>query len=178
MYDEDQRLKIARYAIFNGSSAAARHFSAELGRPMNESTVRSIRNSYRRQIKKKIINNDREPLASLPKEPRGRRTLLPKEVDAAVQRHLHKIRAAGGVVNRQIVIATGRGIMAAQPSSVTLPDVQLDRTWAASLMERMNFVKRKGTKAGRKTPHNIEDLKIEYHNRIASVVREHNIPSK
>jgi hypothetical protein len=40
----------------------------------------------------------------------------------------------------------------------------------------MGFVKRKGTKAARKVPDNMDEVKAEFHERIRNVVREFNIP--
>ena len=50
-YSPEQRLKIARYAIENGNSAAARHFSRALGKSLNEGTVRGMKASYLKQKK-------------------------------------------------------------------------------------------------------------------------------
>jgi hypothetical protein len=50
-YDEVQRLKIARYAIDNGPAKASKHYSILLGKPVNESSVRSIRNKYIKKMK-------------------------------------------------------------------------------------------------------------------------------
>ena len=44
-YSPEQRLKITHYAIENGNSAAARHFSRALRKPLNESTVREMKTS-------------------------------------------------------------------------------------------------------------------------------------
>ena len=147
-YTEEQRLKIARYAVDNGPTKAARHFSALLGRSLNESTVRSIRDQYRQRLQAKLSTTPAgeamEPMVSLPRNKRGSSTLLPSDVDSAVQRHLRGIREAGGIVNRTIVLATGKGILRA--SGQCHSRIELTRTWAASIMSRMNFVQRKGTR--------------------------------
>ena len=43
VYNEVLRPKIGQYATMKGNSAAAKRFTSELGRPVNESTVHSIK---------------------------------------------------------------------------------------------------------------------------------------
>ena len=45
-YSPEQKAKMARYAIMNGNSKAATHFSKVLGRKINESTIRGFKASY------------------------------------------------------------------------------------------------------------------------------------
>ena len=62
---------------------------------------------------------------------------------------------AGGIVNRAIVIAAARGIVEHNNPSLLCEHggtIQLGKKWADSLMTRMNYVKRKATKAARKVP--------------------------
>ncbi|XP_033758148.1 uncharacterized protein LOC117340497 [Pecten maximus] len=44
-YSPEQRAKMAKYTIDNGPAKAAKHFTKILGRPINESTLRSIKNN-------------------------------------------------------------------------------------------------------------------------------------
>ena len=60
-YSPEKRLKIARYAIENGNSAAARHFS----RALNESTVQGLKISYLK------LKKSTDEMKTLPKSPRG-----------------------------------------------------------------------------------------------------------
>ena len=50
-YHPADRLKIAKYACDHGVAAAARFFSKKLKDTISESTVRSIRDSYKRELK-------------------------------------------------------------------------------------------------------------------------------
>ena len=45
-YSPDQRYKIAKYAVENGVSKAAKHFSKHLGKNINESSIRTIKKAY------------------------------------------------------------------------------------------------------------------------------------
>lgn len=55
--------------------------------------------------------------------------------------------------------------------------IEIKKSWAKSIMQRMNFVKRKGTKAARKLPIDFEDIKTDFHGRISSKIDEYQIPS-
>lgn len=175
-YSEEDRLKMAIFAIENGPAKAARHFTATMGRPVNESSIRWIRDKYRTEMKKKLYHNDAEPLKSLPKEKRGCPTLMPAKVDQAVQDHLQRIRDGGGVVNNRIVIATGQGVLSKYGGAPFLHDEDIKTSWARSMMRRMSFVKRKGTKAARKTPENVNVVTGEFVQRVVKECRDYNIP--
>lgn len=174
-YDNEQRMKIARYAIDNGPAKAARHFTTVLKRRVNESTVRSIRDSYKKQYKLGQVD---DATTTLTPKKRGK-PLLMGDFDDDVQRHIRAIRDAGGAVNRTIVIATARGVIHARNRALLAENgghIHLTRGWAASLMTRMGFVMRKATKAARKVPADLTDLRAEFHQRIVDNIQEHEIP--
>ena len=52
------------------------------------------------------------------------------------------------------------------------------KPWAGSLLRRIDFVKRKATKAARKLPGNFTELKSDFHRRVTSIVEEHSIPAQ
>ena len=54
--------------------------------------------------------------------------------------------------------------------------VNIIKTWAKSLLSRIGWVKRKGTKAARKVPANPEEIKEDFLKRVATKVTEHSIP--
>ena len=71
-YDSPQRAKIAKYACEHGNASAVRHFAKILGKPINESTARSMKKQYLREL-------DHSPdriLTELPKCKTGRPLLL------------------------------------------------------------------------------------------------------
>jgi len=62
-YSPEVRAKMARYAIENGIQNAARKFTSELGSPVNESTIRSIKSSYlKRGLHKQFENVSELPI--------------------------------------------------------------------------------------------------------------------
>ena len=171
----EERAKMARYADVHGLQAAAKHFSAKLGRNIPYTTIQSIRNEYRRLG----ISKNPSSIVSLPHHRQGRPFLLPADVDLRVRKHLLAIRREGGVVNRRITIATGVGMVKAlQPSLLPAHGgtLTLGKAWADSLLRRMNFVKRKGTKAAKKLPPDFDVIKADYVARVEKAATEHNIP--
>lgn len=68
---------------------------------------------------------------------------------------LQKYIDSGAVVNRNIVKATATGIVKHYKPSA-LPIINITDSWAKSLLERMNLVKRKG----RHTPISLLDFHI------------------
>ena len=175
-YDAESRAKMAKYACDNGVVKAARHFSEALGHPVNKSTIQSIQKKYKRTLQQVHAS---EKVLTLPKEPRGRPLLLPSDIDKVVQEHLRAMRASGGPVNRKIAIASALGITRALAPSLLLDSgghLRLTKTWADSILRRIGYVKRKGTKAARKLPDNFDDLRSEFLQNIKRVVQEKEIP--
>ena len=74
------------------------------------------------------------------------------------------MRLAGGVVNSTIVVAAARGIVEAHNRALLSENgesINLTREYARTLMNRMNLVKRIGTKTARKLPSDFEALKTD-----------------
>jgi hypothetical protein len=80
------------------------------------------------------------------------------------------------VVNRAIVIAAAKGIVDPALLCEHGGTIQLGKKQADSLLSRMNFVKRKATKAARKVPTDFPEIKLAFLKRIVDCVQEHNIP--
>ncbi|ELT87687.1 hypothetical protein CAPTEDRAFT_199284 [Capitella teleta] len=107
------------------------------------------------------------------REKPGRPTFLPADIDRAVQRHLRQVRREGGVINRSVVLATGRGFIISKGHRN--PDgspVLLTRGWAASLITRMGYVQRKGTKASKKKPDDFPAIKGDFLDRFVHAARD------
>ena len=100
-------------------------------------------------------------------------------MDSSVQDYIRKLHLAGGVVNRAIVITAAGGIVQHNNPSLLIEHggtIQLGKKWADPLMTRMNYVKRKATKAARKVPVNFPEIKLAFLKLIVDRVKEHNIP--
>ncbi len=172
------RAKVARYALQHGNSTTARYFSSK-EKKLGESTVRR----WVKDLKMKMATDkvDYSDVKALQPAPRGRPTLLPKDLDAMVQQHIKKLRQAGGIVNQKIAIATARGLVTHHDRTLLQENgghISLGKSWSESLFQRMGYVHRKGTKAGRKLPNDFPTIKEEYLRNIQSIVKEHNIPDE
>ena len=65
--DEEMKIKIGKYSSENGVSAAARRFSAELGRDINPSTIHGFKRAYLQELnRKRRAEEDDLTVTSLP----------------------------------------------------------------------------------------------------------------
>ena len=114
----------------------------------DESILPSIGDVYKVELDHKRKQQD-EDVSSLPMKKRGRKLLL-GDLDSKVQCYLRKVRDGGGVVSARIVVAAAMGILLSCDKTRLVEfgrPVELNRHWAYSLLNRMNFVKRKVTTA-------------------------------
>ena len=133
------RFDLGRVAAQDGNPAALK--KAKLINPAcTRETIRDFKVKYLKWEKANpALAAAPNPKAVIPKLHVGR----PKKIgsyDLEVQDYLKKLRFYGGKVNRSI----------AKPL--------LSNAWAKSLVKRMNFVKRKGTKSAKKVPENFAEL--------------------
>jgi hypothetical protein len=56
--------------------------------------------------------------------------------------------------------------------------LELSREWARSILDRLNFRKRKANKGVTHLPEDFEKTKREYLDRIDKVIKENNIPDQ
>lgn len=134
-YSAEIRAKIAKYAIEKGNASAVRHFSTVLGRPVSESTVRYIKASY---LEKRTLQGD---ITDLPHKLRGRPTLL-CDYENEVQNYLQEVKANGGIINCNIVLAAAHDIIKARAPHLLAEhggNINLSHHWAASILERMGI---------------------------------------
>ena len=174
-YDPELRAKIGKFAATSGNKAGMEKYSKELGRPVSESTVRGMKKAYYAPLKNK---KDGEPVIRLEHGLRGRPLLL-GDLDAHVQEYVRKLRLAGGIVNRAIVIAAATGVVQHNNPAILRShggSLDLGKKWADSILLRMGLVKRKATKAARKVPPDFADIKLAFLQRVAEIVHENEIP--
>ena len=90
-----------------------------------------------------------EEIEALPPSKRGRTLILGEHLDQAVSQRLQTIRNEGGVINSTIVMAIAGGILKDKNSGLLAEhggSVNITKTWAKSLLNRIGRVKRKGAK--------------------------------
>lgn len=102
-----QKAKIARFAIDNGNSRAAKHFSESMGRKINESTIRSFKAAY--HFRK--AESGKDIIVAIDSKKCCRPKLLPEPIDKEICEYIKDLRNAGGIVNSIIVQSVAKGII-------------------------------------------------------------------
>ena len=146
---------------------------------VSETTAHSIKKAYLKGVEKRRAEDEGD-VTVLPVNKRGRPVLLGEELDQKVQAYLRRVRDGGGVVSSRIAIAAARGILLSTDKLKLLEyggHIQLNSTWAYSLLNRMNFVKRKATTAKSKhTLDNFDELKQSFLDDVSDTVSMEEIP--
>lgn len=172
-YDAELRAKIGKHASLHGNASTVKHFGKLLSHNINESTVRSLKQAYLQTCKQKKCE-----VESLMHGNRGKPLAL-GDLDDRVKKYIRTLRLAGGIVNRTVTMAAAKGIVKNANPSLLVENgghVAITERWARSLLERMNFVRRKGTKAARHLPPDFNSIKQEFLERVAMTIVEHKIP--
>lgn len=142
--------------------------------------MKSIKNDYISEVRKRPRSDDGEEFASLPTKKRGRKLLLGEDLDSKVQLYLKKVRESGGAVSARIAMAAARGIvLKCQPSMLVENGGPFEATkyWAHSLLKRMKHVQRKSTTAKSKyTVANFAQKRKEFLQDIYDIVAMEEIP--
>ena len=120
-------------------------------------------------------------MISLPHKKRGRRLLLGEKIDTHVQMYLSRLRDAGGVITARIAIAAAKGMIYACDRSMLVEfggHVELNCSWAYSLLSQMDFVKRKATTAAKSklSVESFASVKRQFLADVASTVQMEEIP--
>ena len=92
---------------------------------------------------------------------------LGEEVDAAVQEYIESLRLTGTVVNATVVMAAAEGIVAARDvTKLRQHDghfygghINITKSWARSILDRMGYVKRKCSTAEKTTISEFDEIK-------------------
>ena len=122
---------------------ATRFFSIKLKIALSETTVWSIRDSYRSQVNIRVKLGESSVLSSLPERKRGRPKLIGNDIDEQVQLYIRNIREGGGNISARVVMGAAQGILEYYGKEDLAGLV--NRQWAYSLLKRMKFVRRKAT---------------------------------
>jgi hypothetical protein len=112
---------------------------------------------------------------------RGRKTLLGDELDSKVKLCIQTLRSKGGVVDTAICRAVDHGIVTDNDKQLLSEfggPITLTKSWAASLLNRMNFVKRRGSCTAKIhiSDEKFDELKSDFLNKIDKALSEFDIP--
>lgn len=153
--------------------------------PVSVSTVLSMKKMYVEERAKPRSNGSTEgstsaatDIVALQKK-RGRPLLL-GDIDSRVQTYIKTIRKSGGAINSRIVMSAAKGLVLYYNPSLLKEKgghIELSRNWALSLLERMYYVKRKGSTAkSKQTASDFMDLEARFLNEVAITVAMEEIP--
>ena len=120
-------------------------------------------------------------MKALATKKQGRPLLLGKELDKAVQEYIEATRAVGGVINTAVVMGAAEGIVSARDISKLSSHgghIAITKTWAKSLLNRMNYVKRKCSNAGKVSSANFENTKQIFLADVTAEVIMNEIPDE
>ncbi|XP_046386951.1 uncharacterized protein LOC124156440 isoform X2 [Ischnura elegans] len=140
------RARIGRYAAEHGNLKAAKHFEAEVGRQIPESTIRGLRDKYvLKQMHVSSCNESSEGssqvVTALGYAPRGRPMVLGK-YDEVVQDCMHELVKAGERVCSTLAIATARQVLTQYEPSLLEEfggPIKLNNSWAKSFIKRIGL---------------------------------------
>ena len=110
---------------------------------------------------------------SLETKQKGRPLLLGEELDAAAQEYVSSLRIAGGVVNTVVVRAAAEDIISARDITKLTSHgghINITKSWAMSLLNRMGYVKRKASTSGKIPQSQYEELREVFLADIAAEV--------
>ena len=116
---------------------------------------------------------------SLETKQKGRPLLLGEDLDAAVQEYVSSLRIAGGVVNTVVVRAAAEGIISARDITKLTSHgghINITKSWAMSLLNRMGYVKRKASTSGKISQSQYVELREVFLADIAAEVVMKDIP--
>ena len=97
-----------------------------------------------------------------------------------MQVYVWSLRRAGGIINTRVVVAAGKGIVEANDRSLLAENggsLDLNQSWAKSLLIRMNFVKRKASTGQKIPPADLETIRAQFLDRVSAAVKTGSIPS-
>lgn len=128
---------------------------------MPETTAHWLKNLYCIALKRRLdeTNDSEAHVDVLPKKPHGWPTLPPSDLDS----HVQLLRLAGGIINTRVVVATGKRIVEVNDRSLLLENggsLDLNQSWAKSLLIRIDFVNRKASTSQKIHPADLETIKI------------------
>ena len=167
-YDENTRSDIAKSALSIGVMKTARKFS------MNESSVRYMKQQYLRQVKL-----GKEP-TTLPTAPRGRPCML-GDFDNRVQLFIRAARENGAAISARVVMSAAEGLLnkfARYQLASNGGHISVTKSWARSLLRRMGYTQRKGTKGIKHLPKDFDTIKSNYLADINKHISDNQIPDE
>ena len=172
---------IGKRATEHGVTSLIRHFNKKYPEfDLKETTVRRFKNEYLTEMKKRRREETAlEAVMELPSKKRGRPTLLAKKLEDEVRTYITVLCENGAVVNTAIAIASACGVILSRDSNLLVANgghIELSKSWAKSFLQRIEFVKRKGTTKSKVAVADFDTRKEQFLLDVNSVVLMDEIP--
>ena len=171
-WTDENRWRVGEYASQNGNSAAVRYFKKKFP-SINESTVRGFRRRYEENLKagetaKKCLTKNVSPTGRPP---------LMGHLDEEVQKYLRSVADRGGIMSRAVAVCVAKSLIKRNPT--VLGSLEINETWAQSLLRRMDFLRRqKTTDKVRISDGARKEIEYQFYHQITSLIERHNIPDE
>ena len=167
---------IGKRASEHGTTATMKYFSkkypGEFG-SLKETTVRRLKNIYQAELR--VSDSKAQDLTELPLQKTGRPLMLGEELDKQVREYVRDLRAMGVTINTAVVFASAEGIIMHKDANL-LQSIELTEGWTKYLLQRIGFVKRKGTTKAKISIEHFEEVKKEYLLDIKLIISMDEIP--
>ena len=131
-FTDEQRAKIAKYAVENGNNNAIKHFEDEFP-DMKEGTIRNFKKKYysclceaRRNDAVSEARRWESCVTAMPSKVPGHPPVI-MELDGKLIRFLKGIRVRNGVINVHVVRGVTQALIASNPSMVHLSSFDMPR---------------------------------------------------
>ena len=137
VYTADQRARIGQYAQEHGIMPAVRKFRNEFDRPLQDSSVRSMRKAYVEA--RRHLPDEEVELTELPTKDRGRPLML-GEYDSEVVEYVEALKRNGVQINHQIVMDAARGVLLHHDKNKLKEfggPIAITRKWSESFIRRV-----------------------------------------
>ncbi len=114
-----------------------------MGESINECTIRGFKKVYDEELDfRRSRGGVTSPIKELHTCLKGRPVILGEKLDLMVQHYILAIRERGGTISTSVVVSAARGIVTSVQKTLLIEfggPVELKKTWARSLLIRMNF---------------------------------------
>ena len=163
-FTAEEKARMGKRAAECGIASTVRYFNKIYSdREVKESSVRTWMNKYKDEISKR--KRGEIDINELPDKKRGRRLLLGEELDRQVQLYILDLRDNGAVINSTITMAVAQGIINNFDSNLLLENgehINLTKTWAKYLLQRLGFVKRRSSTKAKVSPSVFSQLQEQF----------------
>ena len=176
----EKKADIGKNAAENGIMSAVRRFSKDLpGGTLIETTVHGWKVKYLSELGKRKCKGGELVVKTLPVAKIGWPLLLGENLDKKVQNYLFSLRDVGGVINTAIVQAAVAGMVKRKDPRLLASNgghISLSKDWAHYMLQRIGFVKRKGTTKAKSQVDNFDELKYQFLFDIKVIVAIEEVP--